>query len=94
MTKSSNKTDKKEADNLPSTLNPVYEYSEEINAQAERDFNQRRDHLWKVCQQNPAIGKLTPNAWEFVLSPGHGLAWCTIFKSASSTWLYYFNILG
>lgn len=76
------------------TLNPVYEYSEEINAQAEHDFNERRKHLWDVCEHNKITGKLTPNAWEFFISPGHGLTWCNVFKAASSTWMYYFNILG
>lgn len=77
-----------------STLNPVYEYSEEINAQAEKDFNERRQHLWEVCERSKIIGKFTPNAWEFFISPGHGLAWCNVFKAASTTWMYYFNILG
>lgn len=76
------------------TLNPVYEYSEEINAQAERDFNERRQHLWEVCERSKIVGKFSPNAWEFFLSPGHGLAWCNVFKAASTTWMYYFNILG
>jgi hypothetical protein len=76
------------------TLNPVYEYSEEINAQAEHDFNERRKHLWDVCERHKIVGKLTPNAWEFFISPGHGLTWCNVFKAASSTWMYYFNILG
>lgn len=76
------------------TLNPVYEYSEEINSQAERDFNERRQHLWEVCERSRIVGKFTPNAWEFFISPGHGLAWCNVFKAASTTWMYYFNILG
>jgi chondroitin 4-sulfotransferase 11 len=77
-----------------STLNPVYEYSEEINSQAEKAFKERRQRLWEVCELNKLIGKLTPNAWEFFISPGHGLTWCNVFKAASSTWMYYFNILG
>ncbi|XP_019565537.3 carbohydrate sulfotransferase 11 isoform X1 [Aedes albopictus] len=77
-----------------STLNPVYEYSEELNAAAEADFNERRSVLWNVCADHRIIGKYPPNAWEFFISPGHGLAWCNIFKAASSTWMYYFNILG
>lgn len=96
-------TEKSSADNhsvttvdvhLSSTLNPVYEYSEEINAQAEKDFNERRQHLWKVCERSKALKDLSPNAWEFFISPGHGLAWCNVFKAASTTWMYYFNILG
>ncbi|XP_021702733.1 carbohydrate sulfotransferase 11 [Aedes aegypti] len=77
-----------------STLNPVYEYSEELNAAAEADFNERRSVLWNVCADHRIIGKYPPNAWEFFISPGHGLAWCNIFKAASSTWMYYFNLLG
>lgn len=79
---------------LSSTLNPVYEYSEEINAQAEKDFNERRHHLWEVCERSKTLKNLSPNAWEFFISPGHGLAWCNVFKAASTTWMYYFNILG
>ncbi|XP_058061123.1 carbohydrate sulfotransferase 13-like [Anopheles bellator] len=77
-----------------STLNPVYEYSDEMNAAAETDFNERRMVLWNVCAEHRIIGKYPPNAWEFFISPGHGIAWCNIFKAASSTWMYYFNILG
>ncbi|XP_055591852.1 carbohydrate sulfotransferase 11-like [Uranotaenia lowii] len=77
-----------------STLNPVYEYSEELNTAAEADFNDRRTVLWNICAEHRIIGKYPPNAWEFFISPGHGLAWCNIFKAASSTWMYYFNILG
>uniref|UniRef100_A0A182MUA9 Carbohydrate sulfotransferase n=1 Tax=Anopheles culicifacies TaxID=139723 RepID=A0A182MUA9_9DIPT len=77
-----------------STLNPVYEYSDEMNAAAETDFNERRMMLWNVCADHRIIGKYPPNAWEFFISPGHGIAWCNIFKAASSTWMYYFNILG
>lgn len=76
------------------TLNPVYEYSEEINIAAEHDFGQRRAHLEESCQKNNFNGRYAPNAWEFFISPGHGIAWCNIFKAASSTWMYYFNILG
>lgn len=76
------------------TLNSVYEYSEEINSRAERDFNERHQHLWEVCERSKIVGKFTPNAWEFFISPGHGLAWCNVFKAASTTWMYYFNILG
>jgi hypothetical protein len=90
---SSNSTNEHNLESL-STVNPIYEYSEEINAQAERDFNERRQHLWKVCERNKLVGKLTPNAWEFFISPGHGIAWCNVFKAASTQWMYYMNILA
>lgn len=77
-----------------STLNPIYEYSEEVNALAEKDFQQRRQDLHEGCQKWKLYDKYPPNAWEFFISPGHGLAWCNVFKAASSTWLYYFNVLA
>lgn len=82
--------------NSPSTttINPIYEYSEEKNIVAERDFTSRREHLWKMCVKYNMIERYPPNAWEFFISSGHNLAWCNIFKAASSTWMYYFNILG
>uniref|UniRef100_A0A1B0CW14 Carbohydrate sulfotransferase n=1 Tax=Lutzomyia longipalpis TaxID=7200 RepID=A0A1B0CW14_LUTLO len=78
----------------PTTLNPIYEYSEEVNAAAERDFAERKNHLWDMCIRRGMVGVYPPNAWEFFISPGHGLAWCNVFKAASSSWMYYFNILG
>lgn len=76
------------------TVNPIYEYSEEKVAAAEHDFHHRRDHLWNVCAKYDFIDRYPPNAWEFFISSGHGIAWCNVFKAASSTWMYYFNILG
>lgn len=76
------------------TVNPLYEYSEEKNAIAEHEFQCRRDHLWQMCSKYEFIDRYPPNAWEFFISPGHGIAWCNVFKAASSTWMYYFNILG
>lgn len=76
------------------TINPIYEYSEEENAAAEHDFNQRKSRLMDTCAKLDIYEKHPPNAWEFFISPGHGLAWCNVFKAASSTWMYYFNILG
>lgn len=76
------------------TINPIYEYSDEQNSATMQEMVQRQRHLWAACVDLDLIGRYTPNAWEFVLSPGHSLSWCNVFKAASSTWLYYFNILG
>lgn len=35
-----------------------------------------------------------PNAWEFLISEKYGLVWCNVFKAASSTWFYNFNLLA
>lgn len=92
--KSSRKTTTTKKPPITSTINPIYEYSEELNAAAETEFNQRRDKLWETCTEKNIIGKYAPNAWEFFISSGHGITWCNVFKAASSTWMYYFNILG
>lgn len=76
------------------TGNPIYEYSAEQNAATQADLQQRQTVLSAACDRHDWTGKRVPNAWEFFLSPGHGLAWCNVFKAASSTWLYYFNILA
>lgn len=78
----------------PTTINPIYEYSDELNAAAEMDFSERQSRLWEACSRNNMVGTHPPNAWEFFISPGHSLTWCNVFKAASSTWMYYFNILG
>lgn len=76
------------------TINSIYEYSEEKHFEAEHDFQLRREHLWQMCNKYDYIQRYEANAWEFFISFGHGIAWCNVFKAASSTWMYYFNILG
>ncbi|KAH8298149.1 hypothetical protein KR018_008927 [Drosophila ironensis] len=79
----------------PSTLNPVYEYSEELHSRTERELLKRSEHLAAVCDRYKLQEKYPPNPWEFFVSPGHNnLVWCNVFKAASSTWMYYFNILA
>jgi len=60
-----------------STLNPVYEYSEELHSCTERDLKLRREHLATVCERYNLQEKYPPNPWEFFISPGHNnLVWC------------------
>ncbi|KAH8389114.1 hypothetical protein KR200_006314 [Drosophila serrata] len=78
-----------------STLNPVYEYSEELHSRTEKELQRRSEHLAAVCDRYKLQEKYPPNPWEFFVSPGHNnLVWCNVFKAASSTWMYYFNILA
>ncbi|KAM7353437.1 carbohydrate sulfotransferase 11 isoform 1-T7 [Cochliomyia hominivorax] len=79
---------------VTSTLNPVYEYSEEIHSATEKDLKKRRLHAQEVCRKHNLQSLYPPNPREFFISPGHNLVWCNVFKAASSTWMYYFNILG
>lgn len=60
----------------------------------ENDLKERRNHLWNMCEKYKVINKITVNPKRFLISPQHGLAWCNIFKAASTTWVNYFNILG
>jgi hypothetical protein len=60
----------------------------------ESELEGRRHRVWEVCMAHGLNTEGEPNAWEFFIDPTHGLVWCNIFKAASSTWLYNFNLLG
>jgi hypothetical protein len=60
----------------------------------ESELEGRRHRVWEVCVAHGLNTAGEPNAWEFFIDSTHGLVWCNIFKAASSTWLYNFNILG
>ncbi|XP_066942973.1 carbohydrate sulfotransferase 8-like isoform X1 [Macrobrachium rosenbergii] len=57
----------------------------------------RRNHVQKVCKKyglNKPTKTYQPNAWEFLINAKFGLVWCNVFKAASSTWFYNFNLLA
>lgn len=35
-----------------------------------------------------------PNPWEFLINKQYHIIWCNVFKAASSSWMYNFNILA
>lgn len=35
-----------------------------------------------------------PNPWEFLINKKYHLVWCNVFKAASTSWMYNFNILA
>lgn len=35
-----------------------------------------------------------PNSWEFLVNRKYHLIWCNVFKAASTSWMYNFNILA
>ncbi|XP_031617869.1 carbohydrate sulfotransferase 11 [Contarinia nasturtii] len=35
-----------------------------------------------------------PNSWEFLVNKRYHLVWCNVFKAASTSWMYNFNILA
>lgn len=59
----------------------------------------RRKHLKKMCRvlglDRPGNDTLhRPNPWEFLVDNKHHLVWCNVFKAASTSWMYNFNILA
>ena len=78
----------------PPPVRSIYEYSDELNAELEKEFQERNRLLSEECENLQLTNRYPPNPWEFFVSPGHGIVWCPVFKAASSIWLYYFNILG
>ena len=35
-----------------------------------------------------------PDPWEYFINREHNLVWCNVFKSASTSWMYVFNVLA
>ncbi|KAJ8984220.1 hypothetical protein NQ317_011130 [Molorchus minor] len=59
----------------------------------------RRRHMKKMCRLlgldrhgNDTLHR--PNPWEFLVDNKHHLIWCNVFKAASTSWMYNFNILA
>ncbi|XP_067000207.2 carbohydrate sulfotransferase 11 [Anabrus simplex] len=60
----------------------------------ETELQARRQRVWDVCLEHNLHNKGQANAWEFFVDAKHSLVWCNIFKAASSTWMYNFNLLA
>lgn len=43
-------------------------------------------------RENDSLHK--PNSWEFLVNRKYHLIWCNVFKAASTSWMYNFNILA
>ncbi|XP_039293473.1 carbohydrate sulfotransferase 10 isoform X2 [Nilaparvata lugens] len=70
------------------TTEQAYDWTE-----VEMKLSERKDRLQNICTSG-VVPDLKPNAWEFVIDAKHELIWCNIFKAASSSWMYNFNLLG
>lgn len=62
-------------------------------------MTERRKYLAERCQEegldrlgNDSLHR--PNAWEFLVNREHHLIWCNVFKAASTSWMYNFNLLA
>ncbi|XP_046436283.1 carbohydrate sulfotransferase 11 isoform X1 [Neodiprion fabricii] len=72
---------------------------EERLVETEYRLADRRNFLAEKCAEegldkpgNDSLHK--PNAWEFLVNRQHHLIWCNIFKAASTSWMYNFNLLA
>ncbi|XP_064100663.1 carbohydrate sulfotransferase 11-like [Macrobrachium nipponense] len=60
-------------------------------------FRSRKEHLEKACDKfrpvhsSPVHHRKTD---QFLINRHYGLIWCNIFKAASSSWLWNFNLLA
>ncbi|XP_063242601.1 carbohydrate sulfotransferase 11 [Bacillus rossius redtenbacheri] len=68
-------------------------------AAADARMASRRGRLREACSLlgldaagNDSLHR--PNPWEFLISRPHRLVWCNVFKAASTSWMYNFNVLA
>ncbi|XP_023727939.1 carbohydrate sulfotransferase 11 isoform X2 [Cryptotermes secundus] len=68
-------------------------------SEVEARMVQRRHHLKQTCTMlgldvsgNDSLHR--PNPWEFLVNRPYHLVWCNVFKAASTSWMYNFNILA
>uniref|UniRef100_A0A2A4JZE3 Carbohydrate sulfotransferase n=1 Tax=Heliothis virescens TaxID=7102 RepID=A0A2A4JZE3_HELVI len=63
----------------------------EVNSRMDK----RREFLKTECSR---LGLDTsshkPNAWEFLINRQYHVIWCNIFKAASTSWMYNFNLMA
>ncbi|CAH2268017.1 jg10207 [Pararge aegeria aegeria] len=57
------------------------------------ELEQRVEKVQEVCHLRSLPTQII-NSKEFFVDHAHNIVWCNIFKAASTSWLYNFNILG
>ncbi|XP_076045297.1 carbohydrate sulfotransferase 11-like [Oratosquilla oratoria] len=75
------------------TLPDAWNLSPEVQNRLEH----RRQRVQKVCKKygfNKRTKENQPNAWEVLVNHEYKLGWCNVFKAASSSWMYNFNIMA
>ncbi|XP_016910677.1 carbohydrate sulfotransferase 11 isoform X1 [Apis cerana] len=83
-----------------SNLTPEEKLMEEAAiAETEKRLYERRKFLADKCAKegldragNDSLHR--PNAWEFLVNREYHLIWCNVFKAASTSWMYNFNLLA
>ncbi|EDW76739.1 uncharacterized protein Dwil_GK19720, isoform A [Drosophila willistoni] len=67
--------------------------------QVEQRMDERRERLKDKCSAYglDVLGHdawHTPNTWEFLVNKKYHIIWCNVFKAASSSWMFNFNVLA
>lgn len=78
---------------------PTHSLSQREKGRIANRMQQRNDRLTRKCSEfgldvrrNDSMHK--PNPWEFLVNKKYHLIWCNVFKAASTSWMYNFNILA
>lgn len=65
----------------------------------QKRLEERKRYLKQACKNfgldvigNDSLHK--PNSWEFLVNKKYHLVWCNVFKAASTSWMYNFNLLA
>ncbi|XP_031346032.1 carbohydrate sulfotransferase 11 [Photinus pyralis] len=65
----------------------------------QKRLEERKRYLKQACNNfgldiigNDSLHK--PNSWEFLVNKKYHLVWCNVFKAASTSWMYNFNLLA
>uniref|UniRef100_A0A182PMK1 Carbohydrate sulfotransferase n=1 Tax=Anopheles epiroticus TaxID=199890 RepID=A0A182PMK1_9DIPT len=77
-----------------STLNSQYRLDVEY---MKRRMEHRVERLQKKCAEyrlNESKHNYKPKAWEYLIQPEYHLVWCNVFKAASTSWMYNFNLMA
>lgn len=80
-------------DSIIRTLSPKeMEMIEERMQQRSERLTQKCNEFGLDIRHDDSLHK--PNPWEFLVSRKYHLVWCNVFKAASTSWMYNFNILA
>uniref|UniRef100_A0A182QLH1 Carbohydrate sulfotransferase n=1 Tax=Anopheles farauti TaxID=69004 RepID=A0A182QLH1_9DIPT len=76
------------------TVNSQYRLDMEY---MKRRMEHRVERLQKKCTEyrlNESKHNYKPKAWEYLIQPEYHLVWCNVFKAASTSWMYNFNLMA
>ena len=72
---------------------------DDMFADVKRRMRDRRQHMKAACHRlgldkrgHDSLHNINP--WEYFINHKHNLVWCSVFKSASTSWMYIMNVLA